>query len=72
MTTFRWFFVASLRVLSALMIFVLISAFFNNTSNQTTNMIITLFLAIFWGGFSCYYDRLVKKIAPKKKHRESI
>lgn len=67
MSTFRWLIVTSSRIFSALMVFVLIFSVFNNTSNQTYNLIITFIVAVFFAVFPWYYDLLLKKLALQDK-----
>lgn len=62
MSTFKWLIVTTSKIICALMAFVLIFSIFNNTSNQTANMIITFSVAVFFGSFSWYYDVLLKKL----------
>ncbi len=62
MITFRWLFMTTSKILSALMIFVLIFYVFNDASNQAVNLIITFMLAVIFGAFSWYYDVLLEKL----------
>jgi len=67
MDTFRWFIVTSANIVCALMVFAVIFSFFNNTSNQIGNLIITSLVAVLFGAFSWHYDKLLKKVAPKER-----
>lgn len=67
MSTFRWLIVTTSRIFSALMIFVLIFYMFNDTSNQTVNLIITFIVAVLFAAFSWYYDVLLKKLEPQNE-----
>ena len=64
MSTFRWLIVTSSAIFSALMIFVLIFSMFNNTSDQTANLIITFIVALLFAAFAWYYDVFLNMFAP--------
>jgi hypothetical protein len=67
METFKWLIVTSSRIMSGLMIFVLVFSFYNGTSEQTTNLIITFIVAVIFAAFSWYYDALLKRLDPQNK-----